>query len=108
MAMDRMKGKAKDLQGKAQRKVGEMTDDRSQQLKGMGKQAEGKTQEAFGKMKGAGRKAMDEVREEGQKAGENIRGEKRRQSSVQPQRNIQSPGTDVYPERDEDIGEEVA
>jgi uncharacterized protein YjbJ (UPF0337 family) len=108
MAMDRVKGKAKDLQGKMQRKVGEVTGDRSQQLKGLGKQAEGKGQEAVGKMKDAGRKAMNEIREEGQETMQNIRDEQRRQSSVQPQRNIQSPEPDVYPDRDEDIGEEVA
>jgi uncharacterized protein YjbJ (UPF0337 family) len=108
MAMDRLKGKAKDIQGKVQREVGEATDDRTQQIKGLGKQAEGKTQETIGRMKGTGRKAMNEIREEGQKTMRGIPGEKRRQSSVQPQREVQSPGTDVYPNIDEDIGEEAA
>jgi len=108
MAMDRIKGKAKDLEGKLQEKVGEVTGDRSQQIKGLGKQAEGKLQETVGKVKDAGRKAMNEIREENQEAEKEIRGEKRRQASVQPQRDIQSPGTDVYPNRDEEEGEEVA
>jgi hypothetical protein len=51
---------------------------------------------------------MNEIREEGQKQESSIPGEKRRQSSVQPQRDVQSPDTDVYPKRDDDIGEEVA
>lgn len=108
MSMDRLKGKAKDVQGKVQREVGELTDDRSQQLKGLAKQAEGKTQEAVGKMKDAGREAMKDIRDEGRDVERDIRDEKRRQSSVQPQRDIQSPDTDVHPDRDEDIGEEVA
>jgi uncharacterized protein YjbJ (UPF0337 family) len=108
MGADRLKGKAKDVQGKIQRKAGEITGDRSQQLKGLGKQAEGKSQEALGKMKGAGREAMNEIREEGQETMRNIRDEKRRPSSVQPERNPQAPDADVYPRRDDDIGEEVA
>ena len=108
MGMDRVKGKAKDIQGKVQRKAGELTDDRSQQLKGLAKQAEGKTQETVGKMKDAGRDAMEEIRDKGRDAERNIRDEKRRPSSVQPERDPQAPDADVYPRRDDDIGEEVA
>ncbi|MCI0348759.1 MAG: CsbD family protein [Acidobacteriales bacterium] len=108
MGSDRLKGKMKDIQGKVQRKAGELTDDRSQQLKGLAKQAEGKTQEAFGKMKDAGREAVDEIRDESRDVERNIRDEKRRPSSVQPERNPQAPDADVYPRRDDDIDKEVA
>jgi uncharacterized protein YjbJ (UPF0337 family) len=108
MAMDRVKGKMKQAKGKVQEKVGEATGDRSQQLKGMGKQVEGKTQEAFENVKEAGRKAMNEIRDEGRDMERDIRDEKRRPSSVQPERKPQATDADVYPRRDEDIGEEVA
>ena len=108
MGMDRVKGKAKDVQGKIQRKAGELTDNRSQQLKGMVKQAEGKTQEAFGNMKDTVRETADEIRDKGRDVERDIRDEKRRPSSVQPEGDPQAPDADVYPRRDDDIGEEVA
>ena len=42
MNKDQMKGKVNDAAGKAQQKVGEMTDSKEQQAKGMGKQVKGK------------------------------------------------------------------
>jgi uncharacterized protein YjbJ (UPF0337 family) len=64
MNQDRMKGKMKDVEGKVQRKVGELTGDKKEQLRGMGKQAEGKLQNAMGKVEDAGkdaRKKMDDA-----------------------------------------------
>ena len=108
MGVDRLKGKAKEVEGKIQRKVGEVTGDRSQQAKGLAKEAEGKAQEAVGRVKDAGKEVMRDIRRETRKTERDIREEKRRPSSVQPERKPQSPGNDVVPERDDDIGEEVA
>jgi uncharacterized protein YjbJ (UPF0337 family) len=46
---DTLKGKVKDVAGKVQRKVGEVTGNREMEAKGAAKQAEGKTQKTFGK-----------------------------------------------------------
>lgn len=48
MNRDQVKGTAKDIAGKVQEKVGEVTGSTSQQVKGVGKQIEGKVQKAFG------------------------------------------------------------
>jgi uncharacterized protein YjbJ (UPF0337 family) len=87
MDSNEIKGKMKDLEGKAREKFGEVTNDKEQQLKGMGKQAEGKIQETFGKAKDAGNESV-------QKAEENFRA---RQSDVQ---------SDVQPNRDREIGKD--
>lgn len=108
MGVDRLKGKAKEVQGKVQRKVGEATGDRSQQLKGVAKEAEGKAQEVIGKVKDTGREAARDIRDKGRDIERDLRDEKRRPSSVQPERDPQSPDADVYPDRDDDTGEEVA
>jgi uncharacterized protein YjbJ (UPF0337 family) len=81
MDSNEIKGKVKDVAGKAQEKFGEVTDDKEQQLKGMGKQAEGKVQEGYGK-------AKDAVRE----AEENFR---KRQSDVQPNRDEEIGKDDI-------------
>jgi uncharacterized protein YjbJ (UPF0337 family) len=83
MDSNEIKGKMKDVAGKAQEKFGEVTDDKEQQLKGMGKQAEGKVQETFGKAKDAVRNAEENFRN--------------RQSDVQ---------SDVQPNRDNEIGKD--
>ena len=49
MNKDRLKGKAKDVVGRAQRQVGEWTGDEESQVKGAVKQIEGKAQNAWGK-----------------------------------------------------------
>jgi uncharacterized protein YjbJ (UPF0337 family) len=54
MNRDRIKGKAKDVLGRAERQVGEWTGDNKSQGEGMGKQIEGKAQNAWGKVKDAG------------------------------------------------------
>lgn len=59
MNKDQMKGKVKDLAGKAQQKVGEMTGSKEHQAKGLAKQGEGKVQETFGDAKQIVKKATD-------------------------------------------------
>ncbi len=48
MNRDQVKGTVKDIAGKVQRKVGEVTGDASQQIKGGAKQVEGKLQKGAG------------------------------------------------------------
>jgi len=48
MNRDQVKGKAKDIAGKVQQKVGEVTGSTSQQVKGVAKQVEGKVQKGAG------------------------------------------------------------
>lgn len=48
MNRDQVKGTAKDVAGKMQRKVGELTGNKSQQIKGAAKQVEGKVQKGAG------------------------------------------------------------
>jgi uncharacterized protein YjbJ (UPF0337 family) len=48
MNRDQMKGTAKDIAGKVQRKFGEATGNQSQQIKGGAKQVEGKIQKGVG------------------------------------------------------------
>ena len=48
MNRDQVKGTAKDIAGKVQRKFGEMTGNESQQIKGGAKQVEGKIQKGVG------------------------------------------------------------
>ena len=51
MNKDQVKGKAKDIGGKIQEKVGEAVGSSEQQAKGMAKQVEGKVQEKYGDAK---------------------------------------------------------
>ena len=55
MDKNRIKGKVKDIAGRAQRQTGEWTGDEEQQAKGIAKQAEGKIQNSAGKIKDAAR-----------------------------------------------------
>jgi uncharacterized protein YjbJ (UPF0337 family) len=87
MDSNEIKGKMKDVAGKAQEKFGEVTGNKEQELKGMSKQVEGKVQETYGKAKDA---TKDAVRD----AEENFRA---RQSDVQ---------SDVQPNRDDEIGKD--
>jgi len=48
MNRDQVKGTAKDVAGKVQRKVGEVTGSTDQQIKGAAKQVEGKVQRGAG------------------------------------------------------------
>jgi uncharacterized protein YjbJ (UPF0337 family) len=56
MNKDQIKGKAKDVAGKVQEKVGKAVGSSEQQAKGLSKQAEGKVQEKAGDVKDVVRK----------------------------------------------------
>lgn len=56
---DRVKGKVKDIAGRAERQVGEWTGDTEAQVKGAAKQAEGKAQNAWGQAKDAAKDAVN-------------------------------------------------
>jgi uncharacterized protein YjbJ (UPF0337 family) len=85
MDSNEIKGKMKDVAGKAQEKFGEATGSKEQEIKGMGKQVEGKVQETFGKTKDAMRDADENFR--------------KRQSDVQPDRDDEIGNRDI--EKDE-------
>ncbi len=53
MNKDHVKGEAKDIAGKLQQKVGEMTGNTESQVKGLGKQIEGKIQKRVADVKDA-------------------------------------------------------
>jgi len=57
MNRNQMKGAAKDVAGKVQRKVGELTGNENQQAKGTAKQVEGKVQKGVGNVE----QALDEA-----------------------------------------------
>lgn len=59
MNRDQVEGTAKDIAGKVQRKVGEATNNASQQIKGGAKQVEGKVQRRVGDVENAADKADD-------------------------------------------------
>ncbi|HXR56042.1 MAG TPA: CsbD family protein [Casimicrobiaceae bacterium] len=63
MNRDQVEGTAKDVAGKVQRKVGDATDNMSQQIKGGAKQVEGKVQRKAGDVEEASDKADDDTRE---------------------------------------------
>jgi len=60
---DQVKGGMKDIAGKAQEKVGQATDNRSQQAKGLAKQVEGKLQKGLGDIKDKAEEAGDKADE---------------------------------------------
>ena len=62
MDKDRIKGKMKDIAGRAQRQAGEWTGSEEQQVKGTMKQGEGKVQNVIGKVKDASRDAADDAK----------------------------------------------
>ena len=57
MNRNQVKGAAKDVTGKVQRKVGELTGNENQQAKGTAKQVEGKVQKGVGNVE----QALDEA-----------------------------------------------
>lgn len=57
MNKDQAAGTAKDIAGKVQRKVGEVTGNTNQQIKGAAKQTEGKLQKGAGDVADSARKA---------------------------------------------------
>ncbi len=62
MDEDRIKGKAKDIAGRAERQVGEWTGDEETQAEGAAKQVEGKVQNAWGKAKDKVEELSDEAK----------------------------------------------
>ena len=62
MNRDQVKGAAKDVAGKVQRKVGELTGNENQQAKGAAKQVEGKVQKGLGDAEQALDKASKKTR----------------------------------------------
>jgi uncharacterized protein YjbJ (UPF0337 family) len=62
MNKDRVEGKVKDIAGRAERQVGEWTGDSESRMKGTAKQAEGKVQNAWGKAKDAVNKSNDNAK----------------------------------------------
>ena len=58
MNRDQVKGTAKDVAGKVQRKVGELTGNKRQQAKGAAKQVAGKVQRGMGNVE----QALDKAR----------------------------------------------
>ncbi len=64
MNKDQIKGSAKDLAGKAQRKLGEATGNEEQEAKGLARQGEGKVQKGVGNVKDAARGAADKLNDD--------------------------------------------
>jgi uncharacterized protein YjbJ (UPF0337 family) len=61
MNKDQVEGKLKDVGGRVERQVGEWTGDMEKQAHGTAKQAEGKVQNAWGDVKEAGKKTVDDA-----------------------------------------------
>lgn len=61
MNSNQIKGEAKDIAGKVQEKVGEVTGSATQQVKGMAKQVEGKVQKGVGNAQEAAHDAARET-----------------------------------------------
>jgi len=69
MNRDEVKGKAKDALGRAERQVGEWTDDSEMQSEGAAKQVEGKVQKGVGKVKEAGKDIVRDVKRRSEEHG---------------------------------------
>lgn len=64
MDKDRIEGKLDDVKGRVKRQVGEWTGDKELEAEGTLDQAKGKAQNAVGKVKDAGRDAIDRMKDE--------------------------------------------
>jgi uncharacterized protein YjbJ (UPF0337 family) len=62
MNRDQVKGAAKDVTGKVQEKVGQLTGNKTQQAKGAAKQVEGKVQKGVGNVEQSLDKADRKIR----------------------------------------------
>ncbi len=62
MDKDRIKGKVKDIAGRAERQAGEWSGSKEHQAEGALKQAEGKAQNTVGKVKDAARDAEQDLK----------------------------------------------
>ena len=60
MNKEQLKGSVKDVAGKAQQEIGELTGSEKQQVKGVKNQVEGKIQKGVGDVKDAVRDAADD------------------------------------------------
>jgi uncharacterized protein YjbJ (UPF0337 family) len=65
MNSNQVKGTAKDIAGKVQEKVGEITGSADQQVKGTAKQVEGKLQKGVGDVQQAAKDAAKENKQQG-------------------------------------------
>ncbi len=79
MDKDRIKGKVKDIAGRAQRQAGEWTGSGEDEAKGAMKQAEGKVQNVFGRAKDAARDAQRDAERDLEKRDE--KGPKQRRAA---------------------------
>lgn len=61
MDKDRIKGKVEDIGGRIQRQAGEWTGDEKSQAEGLKHQIKGKARNMAGKVKDAGRDAMNDL-----------------------------------------------
>lgn len=64
MNSNQVKGTAKDIAGKVQEKIGEVTGSTGQQVKGTAKQVEGKLQKGVGDVQQAAKDADKEARQQ--------------------------------------------
>jgi len=104
MNKDTVKGKMKEVEGRVQRQAGEWSGSKKDQIKGMGKQAEGKVQEALGKMKDAGRDVINRMPVPRKSKQE----KDLPQEDFEDTRQRKGPKSDAVPDRDDEIGEDVA
>ncbi len=80
--IDELKGKVNDLKGRVERQAGEWTGDTEAQIKGAGDQLKGKMQKGIGKVKGAGSKMMQDIRDRDHKPAVEEHEEKRGERKV--------------------------
>ncbi len=104
MNKDTVKGKMKKVEGRVQQKAGKWTGSKEAQLRGLEKQVEGKMQEGVGKLKDAGRDVVNRMPAPGKSREKQDLPEEEYQDRRMPKK----PESDVVPNRDDDIGEEVA
>jgi uncharacterized protein YjbJ (UPF0337 family) len=63
MDKDRIEGKMEDVKGRVKRQAGEWTGDKELQSEGAADQVKGKAQNVAGKIKDAGRDAVDKLKQ---------------------------------------------
>lgn len=63
MDKERIEGKMEDLKGQVKRKVGEWTGNKELESEGAAEQVKGKAQNVIGKVKDAGRDAVDKLKD---------------------------------------------
>ena len=104
MNKDTIKGKIKEVEGRVQEEFGKLTNRKEDQLKGMGKEVEGRVQQEAGKVKDAAKDAMKRKPTSGRTDTEPDLPEEEYRDRRKPT-NAES---DVVPNRDDDVGDEVA